>query len=127
MTADLDAFAAKIRRLRDLASNAAKEAAPEVEKLVRETAAAGTDVEGRPWPAKHDGGRALPNAASAVTAVARGVAVILKLSGAYVFHHRSKGKDRRPILPEAGANMPPRLAAVLRAAAAKAFRTAIGR
>lgn len=127
MIADLDAFAARIRRLRNLASDAAKEAAPDVEKLVRESAAVGTDVEGRPWPSKRDGGRALPNAAAAVTAVARGVAVILKLSGAYVFHHRSKGKDRRPILPESGAGMPPRLAAVLRAAAARAFRTAIGR
>ncbi|MBX3218915.1 MAG: hypothetical protein KF795_00265 [Labilithrix sp.] len=127
MTADLDAFAAKIRRLRNLAIDAAKEAAPDVEKLVRETAAAGTDVEGRPWPPKRDGSRALANAAGAVTAVARGVAVILKLSGAYVFHHRSKGKERRPILPEGGASMPPRLAAVLRAAAARAFRTAIGR
>jgi hypothetical protein len=127
MTAALDVFVARVRRLRELTTEAAKEAAPKVEALVRETAAAGTSVDGRAWPTKRDGGRALPKAAVAITAVARGVAVIVKLTGAYVFHHHSKGKDRRPILPEAGAGLPRRLAAELRAATKEVFRRTMGR
>jgi hypothetical protein len=108
MSADeaLGRFAARLRGLKQLAPELAKEAAPLVEAAVKATAAAGTTVDGKTWPTKRDGGRALPNAASAVTVAANGAVVIVRLAGAYVFHHRSKGRDQRRILPDAGAGIP---------------------
>ena len=119
---ELAAYAQRLRSLKTLAPAAAKEAAPLVADVVRTDAAAGTAPDGKAWPPKRDGGRALPNAASAITAVANGVAVIVKLVGPYIFHHYAKGKDQRRILPDSGAGIPPRIAAALRRATAEAFR-----
>ena len=117
----LAAYARRLRGLRELSAEAAKEAAPRLEKLVQGTAAAGTDVDGKPWPTKRDGSRALPNAAGAISAVANGMAVIVKLVGAYVFHNSAKGADRRRILPESGAGIQKSVAHECREATKRAF------
>jgi hypothetical protein len=118
---DLAAFAARLRSMKGLAEAAAVEAAPLVEAEVKKTAAAGTDVDGKAWPAKKDGGRALPEAADAVTAGANGSFVILKLAGPYVYHQRAKPDDhRRPILPTSSA-LPPTLRAALVEGCRRAF------
>ncbi len=124
MSADdeLAAFASKLRSLKGLAPQAAKEAAPLVEAAIKKTAAAGTDINGTPWPVKRDGARALPNAAGAISAVANGAAVIVTLIGNYVFHNSAKGPDRRRILPDSGAGIPPAIAAVLQRATEQTFR-----
>jgi hypothetical protein len=118
---DLAAYAKRLRGLKGLAPAAAKEAAPLVEAAIKKTAAAGTDIDGKPWPAKRDGTRALPNAASAISAVASGAAVIVSLIGNYVFHNTAKGPDRRRILPDSGAGIPPAIAAALQTATKQAF------
>ena len=125
--AALAAFVTRLRDLRSLATAAANDAAPLVENAIRETAAAGTDPDGRPWPPKRDGSRALPNAAAAISAVAKGTAVVVVLTGAYVYHQFSKGKDRRRVIPDGGSGLPPRVASVLRAAAERAFARVMGR
>lgn len=124
--AALAAYAARLRNLKTLAPAAAREAAPLVEAVIRDEAAAGVDPDGRAWAPKKDGGRALPNAAGAIRAVANGVAVIVKLTGAYVYHHYSKSAAyRRRILPDSGAGVPPRIADALKRATAEAFRRAM--
>lgn len=125
--AELAAFVRRLRDLKSLASVAAQEAAPLVERTLRETASAGTDPDGKLWPPKRDGARALPNAANAITAVAKGAAVVVLLTGAYVYHHFSKGKDRRRIIPDGGSGVPSRVAGALRAAATRAFERVMGR
>ncbi len=119
---DLAAYAAKLRSLKGMAPQAAKEAAPLIEAAIKKTAAAGTDIDGTPWPAKRDGTRALPSAAGAISAVANGAAVIVTLIGNYVFHNAAKGTDRRRILPDTGAGIPPTIAAVLHKATQQAFQ-----
>jgi hypothetical protein len=120
---DLAAYAARLRSLRTLPSDAAREAAPLIEAEIKKTAAAGTAPSGEPWPTKKDGSRALPNAANAIRAVANGAAVIITLAGAYVWHHYSKGKHARPVIPKAGEELPPGVVKALQEAAAKIFRS----
>ncbi|MDQ2782611.1 MAG: hypothetical protein M3Y26_08790 [Actinomycetota bacterium] len=109
----LTAMAAQLRGLRDVATEVAREAAPAVEAVIRRSAAAGTSVEGAPWPPKRDGSRALPDAAKNITAASVGTTVIVTLTGPYVFHNSADGPDRRRILPEEGAPLAPALARVV--------------
>lgn len=123
VAADLDAFAKRLRGLKDLTSAAAREAAPLVEAAIKSTAAAGTDIDGRPWPPKKDGTRALPNVAAAISAAAVGTLVVARLVGPYVWHQYAKPDDRRrQILPDSGAGVPLRIAAALRAGVQLAFQ-----
>lgn len=122
----LDAMSARLTALRGMAAEVAREAAPQVEAVVRRSAAAGTSVEGKAWPPKRDGSRALPDAASAITAAAVGTTVVVTLKGPYVFHNSAAGKDRRRILPETGAGIPPVLARVLAEASARVFARRMG-
>jgi hypothetical protein len=119
--AALSAYATRLRGLKNLARVAAAEAAPAILAAVQKTAAAGTDPEGKPWPPKRDGTQALPNVAGAITAVAKGAVVLVKLTGAYVFHHYAKGKDRRRILPDGGAGIPPQISEAVKTASERAF------
>jgi hypothetical protein len=120
---ELAAFAARLRSLKGFAQAATEAAAPLVEAEVKRTASAGTATDGNPWPAKKDGGRALPSAADAVTAAANGAFVILKLLGPYVYHQRAKPDDhRRPILPTSA-----QLSSGIRAALAEGCRRAFER
>jgi hypothetical protein len=119
--AALAAYAARLRGLAAMAGAAARNAAPRVEGVVKATATGGTDVDGRPWLPKKDGTRALANAASAISVAVRGVAIVVTLQGAYVYHQFSKSRQRR-ILPDAGAGMPARIAGAVRAAATDAFQ-----
>lgn len=117
----LDAMRARLTAMRGMAAEVAREAAPQVEAVVRRTAAAGTSVEGKAWPPTRSGARALPDAASAVTAAAVGTTVVISLKGPYVFHNSAAGADRRRILPEEGAGIPAPLAKVLLEASQRVF------
>jgi hypothetical protein len=119
--AALAAFAQKLRGLRNMTEGAAQAGAPLVADVVQRTASAGVAPEGQAWPAKRDGGRALPRAASAITAAARGAAIVVTLTGAYVYHHYAKGKDRRRVLPDSGAGVPAAIAAAVREALRRTF------
>jgi hypothetical protein len=126
--AALAQFIAGVRKLRTLPEDAAKIAAPIVERIARESAAAGVAPDGTPWPAKKGGGRALAGAAAALTARAVGRTVVLILKGPYVLHSIGKGHaPRRQILPDTGTGeLPPNMAAALREAATTVFRRAMG-
>jgi hypothetical protein len=123
--ASLDAMIAGLRKLPAIAEQAAAEAAPLVQAAVRATAAAGTDPYGRAWPAKKDGSRAMPDAASAVTATAHGSVVQLKVTGGYAVQNRLSGDARRQVLPDAG-RLPPAILAALQEGAGRAFRKSMG-
>ncbi len=118
---ELAAYAKRLRGLKGFAAQAAKEAAPRVERVVKATAAAGTDPEGKAWPLKRDGGRALPNAADAISVTARGAIVIVRLVGAYVYHNRAKGSALRRILPDSAASIPINIRDEIRAAMKDVF------
>ncbi len=119
----LDRQIARLRALRDANRRAAAIAAPLLLAENKRTAAAGTSAEGTPWPPKKGGGRALPEAAGAISVELRGTVVNLVLRGPYVLHHYGTGHaPRRPILPSRGVDIPPAMRAICRRAAAQAIR-----
>lgn len=127
--AALDRYLAKLGKLRSFRADMAKIAAPLVEAAARATAAAGTTPDGKAWEPKKGGGRALPNAAAAITARAVGSAILVILRGPYVLHHIGKGHaPKRQIIPAGGASssLPPGIARALHTASAQAFRRAMG-
>lgn len=105
---------------------AAKEAAPLVEQAVRATAAAGTDPYGTPWPPKKDGTRALPEAAGAVTATAKGPVVQIATKGGYAIQGRLKGDARRQVIPSGDRPLPKQITDALKEGARRAWRKAMG-
>lgn len=121
----MTAFAAKLRNLRRLATEAAKEAAPAVEAVVRASAAAGTTPDGQAWKPTKAGSRPLANAASAVSARAVGTVVEVIVRGHHFLHHMglARGKVVRQIIPT---HLTPELAAALRRATARAFARLMG-
>lgn len=83
----------------------AKEAAPAIRDLVlatlREDLSAGrSPATGASWAEKKDGGRALKNAAAAISAALSGTTIVVSLGAPEVFHHfGAQGKPRREQLP----------------------------
>lgn len=116
----LDELADAFRKLETFPQDAAKIAAPLVDAALKETARAGTDPLGNPWPPKKDGGAPLKNAADHITTKAVGTVVQATLQGVEVFHHYGAGVPRRQILPDPG-TIPPRVEKALRKAADQAF------
>lgn len=129
MAADaaLTDFIARIRTAgATIQEAAAREAAPLVSAEARRTAAAGTDPYGIPWRPKKDGTRAIPDAAAAVDAKARGpVVVITARRGAAIQNALSESVGRR-IIPDATQGIPAGIAAALQEGARRAFRKAMG-
>jgi len=123
--AKLSDFIRRLRSMKDLAAQAAREAAPLVEAAVRRQAADGQAPDGGAWAPTKDGRRAIPNAARAITAVAKGSAVQIVLAGVYVFHHYGKGLPERRIIPGQGA-IPAPVVAALREGARRVFRRVAG-
>jgi hypothetical protein len=124
--AEFSAYIARVRSLRDLAVETAKVAAPRVEAVVKATAAAGTSPSGVPWaPKKRGGGRALPNASGAVSAVAKGSILQIVLSGVYTYHQKSKGHPRE-IIPSNGGGIPSAIEKVLEETSRQVFARMTG-
>lgn len=127
--AALNAMIATVRKLGQLAPDAAAQATPLVEAAAKKTAAAGTTPDGTPWvPTKtKSGGRALVNAAAALSAAAVGSAVVLTLKGVEVIHNFGNKKDpKRQILPDGGAGIPKPIAEAVTEGARRAFARATG-
>jgi hypothetical protein len=110
--AALDKMIATARSMATLAQDAAPLAARHVESSLRATAAAGQAPDGTAWPDKKDGGRALKNAAAAITVQAIGTVILIVLRGHHVYHHFGAGVPRRPIIPQG--SMPKRLGNAVR-------------
>lgn len=123
MSNALDAIISRVRALRDVATEAAKEAAPLVEAAVKSTATAGTSPSGQAWAPKKEGGRRLVHAADAVSASTKGVTVSVKLTGPEVFHQFSKGGrlPKSEIIPTYGEALPTRVAEACAEGAKRAF------
>lgn len=118
----LSAFIGRVRSMGTFATEVAKAAAPLVQDAVRATAKAGADSEGKPWAPKQKGGRALVNAAAALSAKAAGTMIVVTLTGIEVFHNRgTKSLPERRILPDGGAGIPKGIAAAVDRAARITF------
>lgn len=118
----------RLGAMRDFDVEVAREAAPEIEKIVKATAAAGTTPEGEAWKPTKDGKRPLANAAHAVSARAVGAVVQILLHGVEVIHNKGAGKTlpARRILPASAAELPPAITKALEDAAARVFRRTMG-
>lgn len=128
MSDALDEMIASFRQMSQLPERVAERVAPALEAKLKATASAGTSPDGKPWAPKKDGGRAMPNAAQAISVRAIGPTVRVTLSGPEVFHHYGRGSTevRRPIIPDSGAGMPPVVADILEEESAKAFEELTG-
>ena len=76
-----------LARLSLLPEEAAKMAAPIVERVVKANVRAGKTPDGTPWLPKKDGGRALVNAEDHLKVTAQGTVVRVQLSGVDVIHN----------------------------------------
>lgn len=124
----LDEMIDSFRNLADLPTEVAKQAAPLLEARLKASAAAGTSPDGKAWAVKKDGGRAMVNAAAAISVRAIGLVVRVTLAGVEVYHQfsKKKGEPRRPIIPDAGGPMPKVVQDVLEQATEKAMRRILG-
>lgn len=151
---ELEAFARRVESMRTLNEDAAKAAAPLVLEALQETARAGTDPYGVPWPPKKDGGKALAGAADAIEISTKGPQVIARIGPPEGYHHwgaggtsqskravaqRAAAKRRhkaggtssrfhappRPILPKA--EIPPRVNEAMVEGASRAFDRAMSK
>jgi hypothetical protein len=125
--AALAAFIDRVRALGKLPETAAKVAAPLVLEAAKETAAAGTDPDGTAWAPRKDGGRALVNAAEALSVETVGTVVVLRLTGPEVIHNYGNTRvPRRRILPDGGAGIPANITKALIKGAQQAFARTTG-
>ncbi|WP_437647860.1 hypothetical protein [Sorangium sp. So ce362] len=99
--AALERMISACQELARLPERAAPLAAQKVGEELRRTASAGQAPDGTPWaPRKADGGRAMANAAKAITVKAIGTVILITLHGPEVFHHfGAQGKPARPVIP----------------------------
>lgn len=109
----LDALIAKVRRTHDFIVRAAPAAAKAVEAELRATAAAGTTPDGTAWAERKKGGRAMANAAEAITVKAVGTVLLARLRFPESIHHKGKTNEPpRQILPNG--EIPARVAEALK-------------
>lgn len=111
---------AKRIRAFGLGNGATKEAAPLVEEAIKATAAAGTDPDGAAWKTKKDGGRALPDAASAISVESNGKTIKIVVKGGEAAQQRF---GVRRLLPKR--KLSKAIVAALREGAARAWRKAM--
>jgi hypothetical protein len=122
MMAGLDEMISSLRGLVKIEERAAAIAAPLLEQHLKSTASAGTSPDGKAWAPTKKGGRAMANAAAAITTKAFGPVVRVTLSGPEVFHHYAvRGEPRRQVIPDTGVDATPAVTAVLDKAMAQAF------
>lgn len=113
---------------KDFGEKIAAESVPEVQKRISDTLAAGETPSGTAWGAKkRDGGRAYPNAASKIDTKSFGNVVRTTLTGNEVYGHFGSAKmQRRQMLPDAGAGLPPEIEKALTIAAEKVLARTLG-
>jgi hypothetical protein len=120
----LDDMIASMRRLGTLPELAAAKAAPLVSAVSKVSAAAGRTPNGDPWPPRKDGHPALQNAAAAVSAVAVGSVVQIRLDGTSTGDQQVQAiqNARRQIIPASGEGIPAPIASAIAAGVDAAFR-----
>lgn len=123
---ELAEFIAGVERLRDMNTRVAKEAAPKVEKIVRQTANSGTTPTGEEWPELKKGGRALEDAENAVSSTTKGPQIVIKIRNPYGFHQRGDGVPKRQIVPASGEPIPKAMNEAIADTAKGIFEKAVG-
>ncbi len=121
----LEQMIAELNAFESFDARTAQIAAPKLQEAVRSQARAGLDPNGKPWPLKKDGSRALVNAAAHVRAIAVGPRVDLIVDGPEYFHQTVKPDGtlpQRKIIPSVGDALPPALQAALDEASSEALR-----
>ena len=121
----LEQMIAELDSLETFDERSARLAAPKLEEAVRSQARAGLDPNGKPWPLKKDGSRALVNAAARVRAIAVGPRVDLIVDGPEYYHQTVKPDGtlpQRKIIPSVGDALPPALQAAIEEASSEALR-----
>lgn len=117
--ADIREMAARARAVAKMPAEVAPIVARELKGWVAENIAAGRGPGGETWPAKKDGGRALQNAAKALSTRVAGTVAMLILAAPELFHHfGAQGKPVRRIMP---GNIPARLGDAIRAGAVEVW------
>lgn len=120
----LEQMIARMKQLGSFNERAAELAAPLMQDAAREAANAGVDPNGKPWPAKKDGTRALEHAADHVRAESHGDRVDLIVDGPEFWHQTIKEggpHPQRKLIPSVGDALPPALKAAADEGAARAF------
>jgi hypothetical protein len=132
--AEMDRMIASVRELGRAPSEVATIAAPLVSAEAKKTAAAGTTPAGEAWAPKKDGGRALENAAAAVSAVVVGDSVVqIRIDGTSTgsqkvqsLQHNGTGRiPARALIPKAGDDIPPGVSRALKTAATQFFKKTV--
>jgi hypothetical protein len=110
-----------------LEARIAARAAPLLEEALRASADEGVSPNGAPWRPKKGGGKAYEHASSKITVAAHGSLVRATLTGPEVYgHYGTEKMPKRPMLPDAGAAIPPLVTDVLERAAEAEFAAAMG-
>lgn len=112
----IDDMIAKIRSTPEMVKASVQVLGEAILQQIKSTAAAGTTPDGKPWaPRKKDGGRAMVNAAAALSLTVLDNVILIKLTGPTAFHHwgaGGKGRIARRVLPSGG--IPDRLGNAIR-------------
>lgn len=124
----MSAMIEHLQGLKKLPEDVVREAAEEVLKAARATAAAGTTPDGKPWAPTKTGGRALVNAAEHLSIKILGRALVLTLKGIDVVHNFGTGRNpKRQVLPDGGAGIPKNIADAIRTTASRVFSRTMGK
>jgi hypothetical protein len=119
---EIDRHIARLRKVGDLPREAAPACAEALREYLERQIAAGRAPDGSTWaPRKEDGGRALEDAAKALTVVPVGTHILARIKGPEARHHKgiAKGGTVRQILPTT--TIPPVLTRALDAVIKETF------
>jgi hypothetical protein len=123
--ASLDKMIESLRSMDTLVQEGAPIAARNIEAALKSTVSAGQAPDGTPWPDKVTGGKALKNAAAAITVRVVGASIVIVLKGVEVFHHFGAGVPRRQIIPQG--KMPEKLGNAVRLGFVAPWRKRVGK
>ena len=92
----------------ELAHDLAPVGAAKLDTLLRENISAGVGPDGKAWPLRQDGGKALPDAGDHLTVRAVGTVILARLEGPPALHHLgiARGRVVRQIIPTKAAPQP---------------------
>lgn len=120
-------FANRLRSLKGLEKEVAKEAVPDVLAASQATASAGTTPSGESWaPKKRGEGKPLANAAAKIECEALGDVIQLRVGAPELYHSLGIGNPKRTIIPDTGDDIPEGVAKALAAAAERVFHRKVG-
>jgi len=122
--AAIDDMIGRLRGFPDAIRAEAPKLAERVQEELAKDIAAGLAPTGEAWPLKKGGGKALANAAAALTGRAIGTVLVFTLRGAEVWHNfGTRHVPKRQILPSSG--LPRSMASAIRAGVVEIFKSKV--